>query len=399
MTNLNSNMRNVVVLRLLFVMANALGPFAALFLQRHYHFDSSEVAVVITLMSVFFLVGNLFGGVLVKHYSFRILLASSSFCSFVCLLGAMLLGAPVASVATVLLFMFFAGLVTPVFSLLTSLAANDSNRIVFFGYLHLASNLGGALLFVIGGYLLGLGSVYLIVFATLVSLLCLASSVSLRLPTNHHSADATVESSKGLIVNLPRIVVLAGAMFFALAVLDAQREYHLPLWLTELTAGEAASLFGAVGIVNALLVILLTQPLIALTSRLGPLTNFALAAIFYSIGFGAYAIFEHTVLILLFVFFWTLGEILSVTYITALISQKVSLTSQAALFSFVPVVLAGARIVSVGLGASLIAGVGFKLSWAFYGGLGIVLGAIFFWIGARSKKLSRRSGAEAKGTV
>jgi hypothetical protein len=169
-------------------------------------------------------------------------------------------------------------------------------------------------------------------------------------------------------------VIVAGAMFFALSVLDAQREYQLPLWLDVVTAGEATTVFGAVGIVNALLVITLTQPLIALTSRFGPLSNLSLAAIFYGIGFGAYAFFEQTALILLFVFFWTLGEILGITYITALISQKTTLQAQASLFSLIPILLAGARIVSVGLGASLITGVGFKLSWSLYGAIGILFG-------------------------
>ena len=402
MTGLGTGMRNIVLLRLLFVMANALGPFAALFFQRHYRLDSSAVALVITLMSAFFLVGNLLGGALVGRYTFRTLLVCSSFCSFVCLLCGILFSAPapVASIAMVLLFMFCAGLVTPVFSILTSLTANDSNRVASFGYLHLASNLGAALLFVIGGYLLGLDSVYLMLFSMVVSVLCLFASACLPLPESHSSTSITRGTSIGMMAGVPHIVIAASVMFFALAVLDAQREYHLPLWLDLVTAGKAASLFGAIGIVNALLVILLTQPLIALTSRFEPLTNLAFAAIFYSVGFGAYAFFEHTVLILLFVFFWTLGEILSVTYVTALISQKTSLQTQVTLFSLVPVVLAGARIVSVGLGALLIAGVGFQLSWSLYGVLGIVFGGICFLVGHRTDALpASHRGTGAKGRI
>jgi len=132
MSGLGTGMRNIVLLRLLFVMTNALGPFAALFFQRHYRLDSAGVALVITLMSAFFLVGNVLGGALVGRYTFRTLLVCSSVCSFVCLLCGILFSAPVASIAMVLLFMFCAGLVTPVFSILTSLTANDSNRVAFF---------------------------------------------------------------------------------------------------------------------------------------------------------------------------------------------------------------------------------------------------------------------------
>ncbi len=281
------------------------------------------------------------------------------------------------------MFMLCAGLITPVFSVLTSLVADEGNRIASFGYLHLASNLGGALLFVVGGYLLGLDSRYLMLFAMAVSLLCFLASAMLTLPERNSAVLDSRGFSLGAMIAVPRMVVVAGAMFFALSVLDAQREYQLPLWLDVVTAGRAASLFGAVGIVNALLVIVLTQPLIALTSRFGAFANLSLAAVFYGVGFGAYAFFEQTVLILSFVFFWTLGEILGITYITALISQKTTLQTQASLFSLIPTVLAGARMVSVGLGASLIAEVGFQLSWSLYGLVGVLFGGGCLLVAAR----------------
>jgi uncharacterized membrane protein len=131
-----------------------------------------------------------------------------------------------------------------------------------------------------------------------------------------------------------------------------------------------------------------------LTSRFGALTNLSLAAVFYGIGFGAYAFFEQTVLILSFVFFWTLGEILGITYITALISQKTTLQTQASLFSLIPIVLAGARMVSVGLGASLISGVGFQLSWSLYGLLGLLFGGGCLLVAARTAVAPRISSPD-----
>ncbi|WP_248919981.1 MFS transporter [Pseudomonas entomophila] len=373
-------MRNIIMLRLLFVMANALGPFAALFFNRHYPLDGAAVALVITLISAVYLTGNLLGGALASRGSPRLLLLGTSLCSSVFLLLAMVLDTPIASIAMVLLFMLCAGLITPVFSLLTSLAANDGNRIASFGYLHLAHNLGGALLFVIGGYLLGLHSGYLMLFAIGASALCFVSSLFLAMPERQDQTPATRGSAWRDLVDVPRVVIIAGALFFATAVLDAQREYQLPLWLDTIAAEQAASTFAAVGLVNALLVVLLTQPLIALTARFGTLVNLALAAMCYGIGFGAYALVEHTALILSFVLFWTMGEILGITHITALISQEASLQTQARLFSLIPILLATARMVSVGLGASLIASVGFTLSWSLYGALGVLFaGVCLLW--------------------
>ncbi len=46
------------------------------------------------------------------------------------------------------------------------------------------------------------------------------------------------------------------------------------------------------------------------------------------------------------------------------------------LFSLIPVLLALARMVSVGGGASLISSVGFTLGWSLYGLLGLLLGGV-----------------------
>lgn len=369
-------MRNVIVLRLLFVMANALGPFAALFFNRHYALDSPAVALVITLVSAFYLTGNLVGGALASRCCFRRLLRGTALCSTVFLLLAMLFSTPVLSIAMVLMFMLCAGLVTPVFSVLTSLAVDDGNRIAAFGYLHLAANLGAALLYVIGGHLLGLDSHFLMVFAAGVSVSCFLASLVLALPDRQVHPPEARRGMLRAMADVPRIVVVAGALFFALSVLDAQREYQLPLWLDVIAVDSAASIFAAVGLVNALLVILMTQPLIALSARFSTLTNLAAACMCYGIGFGAYAFFEHTAWILSFVVFWTMGEILGITHITALISRKTSLQAQASLFSLIPVLLALARMVSVGVGASLISSVGFTLVWSLYGLLGLLLGGV-----------------------
>ena len=375
---LTKAMRNIMALRLLFVMANILGPFAALFLNRHYLLDNSEVALALTLMSAFYLTGNLLGGALTGRYTLRLLLLGASACSSVFVLSAIVLSTSATSIAMVLMFVLCAGVTTPVFSMLTSLAANDDNRIASFGYLHLASNLGAALLFVIGGYLIDLQSHYLMAFAASASIACFLASASLALPERRICTSQNSTKISRNVIEIPRAVIVAGILFFALSVLDAQREYQLPLWLDAIAVDYAANIFAAVGIVNASLVILITQPLIALTSRYSTLANMALAGIFYGIGFGAYAFFEHTAWILSFVVFWTMGEILGITYITALIAQKASLRTQPGLFSLIPILLALARMVSVGIGVSLISSVGFMLSWSLYGLLGLLLGGVYW---------------------
>lgn len=212
-TRVNRKMRNIAVLKLWFVLANVLGPFSALFFQRHYFLESSTVALVMILMSAFYLVGNLAGGLLVGRYSFRGLLVGASGCSFGLVLSSMLVSSSFVSITMVLLFMFFFGLTPPVLSVLTSLVVDDSNRIVYFGYLHLSSNLGAALLFIVGGYLLDTNSLYLLFFSMAASLLCLLFSSYLSLPERTSAAQRDSSNSIKVLYGVPRILILAGAIF------------------------------------------------------------------------------------------------------------------------------------------------------------------------------------------
>lgn len=366
-------MHKVALLKLLFVLANGVGSFAALFMSRHFALADAELATTVSLMIISYLAGNLLGGQLPGRVGSRILLLGCSSTALLALLGSLLPILPIA-IAMILLFMFSAGAITPLFSVMTAQAAPSGDQVGAFAYLHLASNAGGVLLFVVGGVLLSWQSQYLLWFTVAISLVCLVTSATLALPITGSHLDTKDTQLKAKDVPIPSAVILAGMIFFVLSLLDGQREYQFPLWLGALGAGDAAHLFGVAGIVNGLLVIVLTRPLIALSRRWSAMVNMALAAICYGIGFGAYALVDTWPAILLLVVVWTLGEIIGITYMATLIAQRAPVSRQGFLFSLIPVIQAAARVLCVTLAVPMLDSRGFSVTWAAFGCVGVIFG-------------------------
>ncbi|MEG0861718.1 MAG: MFS transporter [Pseudomonas sp.] len=373
-------MHKVALLKLLFVMANGVGSFAALFMHRHFGLADAGLATTVALMITSYLAGNLLGGQLTGRVGSRALLLVCSVGALLALLAGLVLASPIA-IAMVLLFMFSAGAITPLFSVMAAQAAPPGDHVGAFAYLHLASNAGGVLLFVVGSLLLSWQSQYLLWFNAAICLVCLVASAVLTLPAPENVPDERVTQRSARRAPIPVVVILAGAMFFVLSLLDGQREYQFPLWLAALGIGDAARLFGMAGIVNGLLVIALTRPLIALTRRWSAMSNLALAAICYGIGFGAYAFVDTWLAILLLVAIWTLSEIIGITYMAALIARYAPKSRQGLLFSLIPVVQAGAKVLCVAMAVPMLDSLGFNATWAVFGSAGVVFGVTCLLLG------------------
>jgi MFS family permease len=376
----NPSMHRVALLKLLFVLSNGVGSFAAIFMHRHFALADAELATTVSLMIASYLAGNLLGGQLPGRVSSRLLLLACSTLGLLALLGSLLLPSSIALVM-IFLFMFGAGSITPLFSVMTTQAASPDDQVGAFAYLHLAGNAGGVLLFVAGSVLLSWQSEYLLWFTAATSLFCLVASAVLALPISERLTETRDVQPSARRAPIPSVVILAGVMFFVLSWLDGQREYQFPLWLETLGVGDAAHLFGVAGIVNGLLVIVLTRPLIALTRQWSAIANLAIAAICYGIGFGAYAWVDTWLAIMLLVVVWTVSEIISVTYMATLIAQKAPVSRQGALFSLIPVIQAAARVLCVSLAVPMLDGLGFSATWAVFGCIGVIFGMICLLLG------------------
>ncbi|MNG23543.1 hypothetical protein D3C84_1081610 [compost metagenome] len=78
---------------------------------------------------------------------------------------------------------------------------------------------------------------------------------------------------------------------------------------------------------------------------------------------------------------WTLSEIIGITYMAALIARYAPKSRQGLLFSLIPVVQAGAKVLCVAIAVPMLDSLGFNATWAVFGSTGVVFGVTCLLLG------------------
>lgn len=367
-----NNALRICVVKMLFTASNFVIPFSALFVSKRYGFDASALATMVTVLSVSYLVGNLAGGYLGDKFKSRSLLLLFSFFSWMTMIiGSM--GFPaIVTFAAISVFAVMAGAANPVLSNYLSNSVDEVNRESSFGNLYLANNIGIAVVFIVGGFLLARGAQYSLYFFTALSALSFLCTALLLKPDVGSSTTGSSTPNWAEVGALPAIIACSFILFFALAFLDAQREYQLPVWLDSLNKDSSSMLFGTIGIVNAAVVLLLTKYVVKITSAIDPIMNMGIAALFYGIGFGFHYFFSSSYSVFALVALWSIGEILGATYMSVFVSKNAPGRYRAKLFSLIPVVLTLGRILSISTTTGLASIYGINLGWVLAFGVGVL---------------------------
>ncbi|AZE92913.1 Multidrug resistance protein B [Pseudomonas orientalis] len=367
-----TNTLRICIVKLLFTASNFIIPFSALFVSKRYDFDASALATMVTVLSVSYLIGNLAGGYLGDKFQSRSLLLLFSFCSLLTMIiGSMEFPAAV-TFAAISIFAVMAGAANPVLSNYLSNSVDESNRESSFGNLYLANNIGIAIVFIVGGFLLARGAQYPLYFFTALSALSFLCTALLLKPVAGSSTPDSSIAKSAEIGTLSAIIACSFVLFFGLAFLDAQREYQLPVWLDSLNKDSSSVLFGTIGIVNAAIVLLLTKYVVKITAAIDPIMNMGIAALFYGFGFGIHYFFGSLYPVLALVVLWSIGEILGATYMSVFISKNAPGRYRAKLFSLIPVVLTLGKILSISTTTGLASVYGINSGWVLAFGVGVL---------------------------
>lgn len=368
-----TNIMRICIVKFLFAASNFVIPFSALFVSKRYDFDASELATMVTILAVSYLAGNLAGGFLGDKIQSRSLLLLFSFFSVL----AMMVGSSgfpaTVTFSAISVFSIMAGAANPVLSNYLSNSVNESNRESAFGNLYLANNVGIAIVFIVGGFLLGRGPQYPLYFFTVLSVLSFVCAASLLKPVVGSPMTKNVVPVSPYSIAMSAIIVFSFLLFFGLAFLDAQREYQLPVWLDSLNKDSSSLHFGTVGVVNAVAVLLLTKYVVKVTSVIDPIMNMGIAALFYGFGFGIHYFLGSLYPVLALVVLWSIGEILGATYMNVFISKNAPVQYRAKLFSLIPVVLTLGKILSISATTGLTGIYGINSGWILVFAVGVLV--------------------------
>ena len=298
-------------------------PFLTIVLKREFHLSGTQVGALVMAYGAGSLVAVLTGGVLTDRLGRRLTLLTSLFGSGTL---AVLLGfAPsMRAFATLLiLFGFVADLYRPASTSIIADVLPSAQRAVGFAALRMAINLGFAMGMTLGGLLADWSWRLLFVGDGLTTVL-FGGLVYFFIPETRPAAAA----ADGRSTPAPRaaspwrdaVFLQLMAVSFAFAMIFFCHITTLPITMT-VNAGYPARLYGALIGTNGLLIALFEVSIVHRLHGWRRLRVAALGTALAGIGFGLSGVFLHWAWFLATVVIWTAGEIFSMPFNMAFVTD------------------------------------------------------------------------------
>jgi MFS family permease len=334
-------------------MVNGIGifviPFTTLFLTKKLGMSEGYTGNFMFLTSIVHIPGILLGGRLADRYGRKKVMMVSQLLSGLMYIPCGFLGTSHAIPYFILASLFFDGITDPARQAMSADVTNPENRQAAFSLLYLGHNIGFAVGPVIAGFLfnnapqwLFFGNAIAILAAlTLVMLFIAETKPSKEVIEASYDTASTESAHRGGLFSALRsrpflLIYMSLATWFGFVY--AQQRFALPLQTEAFFGAGGAPLYGDLMTTNAVVVILFTTPLLALTKSIKPVTNVAIASVLLGAGFGMIALIRSAPLFFLSTILWTLGEILCATNEQVYIANHTPLSHRGRFNSILPLV-------------------------------------------------------------
>ncbi len=350
-------------------------PFMALILTRRFGLSEKETGDIVFLTTVAYVPGTLLGGRLADRFGRkRVQMASQLLCGAL-FIPCGFLDDPYLIAGFIIASVFFDGVTDPARTAMTMDVTTPENRQGAFSLIYLGHNLGFAIGQIIAGFLFASAPSWMF-WGNAMAVGASLVLVGLFLPESRPSAeeeqasldtDSCEKAHEGSLWSAlrsrPTLLVFAAlTTFYGFSY--AQHRFAMPLQATSLFGDSGARLYGFMMTLNAVCVVALTTPLVALTRRVRPVFNVALAGALYAVGFGMLALARSPWLFFASTVLWTVGEIVQATNESVYVSNHTPMSHRGRFNAVLP----------------LISGLGFSLSTPIAGRIADRSGLSAVWI-------------------
>ena len=384
-------------------LVNAAGafvyPFLTLILTDKLDFDEAAAGRILMIAMVMYVPGSLIGGWLADRVGRKRLLVVSEIIGALCLGLIGFMPFTPLIIWPILVQNFFFGLMMPASSAITYDLTEPNNRKAAFSLLYLTMNLGFALGPLLAGFLYESHAKWLFfgdAGTTLLSVIFVIALVPETLGTSKPDNTRILEKpEKGSALRLlyKRPILMIFVVLLAVPwFIYGQHTFTLPLFAKELYPGSGASLYGKMMSLNAIIVVLCTVPIINLTRRFRPVTNVAINALLYALGFGMLAFFTSPPAFYISVLIWTAGEILGATNVEVFTANHTPSSHRGRFSSILPLISGSGRALSPWLTGAFLLNRPTYYAWYLSFFLGLSAAGGFLFLGIFDKRQHRHSG-------
>lgn len=333
--------RSVYILffaRVINCIGNFVFPFIAIYLTRLIGMSEARAGFFVMLTSLAAIPGMLLGGSFADKIGRKLVISVSMGLSAFCLVPCAFLGASEMIPWLLVLSVFFNSMPHAAINAMIADLVPCGRRNAAFALIYLGINIGTAIGPLIAGFLfndltavLFLGDAATTILSVVLILFCVKESKPNAedvLACNEElNADERAERGNTFLLLLRKPYVLTFTLITAvLTFVYSQHSFSLPIFSNSLLGEDGPKVFGVLMTVNCIVVLLLTTLVMSLTSRIKPVLNAALAAVFYAAGFGMLFFVRNYYLLLVSTIIWSIGEILATTNFQAYVADHSPIT-------------------------------------------------------------------------
>lgn len=363
---------------------NSLGmfvyPFLTMFLTQRLGFSEAKAGVFIALSGLMVVPGSLLGGKLADKIGRKKIYVIAQFIAAGLFIPCGFLGNSIVIPYLIIIVDFFNGLIHPTQAAMATDLSNPENRQAAFSLLYLGHNVGFAVGPIIAGFLFA-NFTFLIflgdAFTTIISVILVMILVPETMP-DQDSIETRLDDDSGekaeqgglLKALLTRPYLILFMLFLMIMnFVYAQMMFSLPLFNVELFGDRGPVVFGSIMTENAVIVIVLTAAIIALTKKIGPMLNTAVAGLLYALGFGMLFFVDKVLFLYLSTFIWTVGEIVAVTNSEVYIANHTPISHRGRFNSIRPLIMEAGWALSPPLMGLFIGATSIRMVWVLSFGL------------------------------
>lgn len=334
-------------------IVNSLGafvhPLMALILTQKIGLSVSESGMFITILSAFQAPAMIFGGKLADTIGRRKVIIICQFLGALTLIACGFMKPSITMAKIMILSSCLYSISSPAFEALNADITTYKNRKASYSLLYMGSNIGFCIGPILGGLLyenylplifIGDGITTLIALA-LIILFVKERKINDENYENEEILSDLEQKVEGsafkVLIQRPTLI------FFSLGVLMyyfsySQWGFALPIQLEDLFGSNGAKLYGLLGGINGVVVIVFTPIITSLTTKMNVLKAMSIGGLFYAIAFFMFGIVNTVVLFFIGVFLMTIGEILIVINQGTFIANNTPASHRGRISSILPLI-------------------------------------------------------------
>jgi len=386
-------------------------PFLALFLTERLGWPADRAGNFMFLTSLAYVPGTVIGGRLADRVGRKRVMLVAQVLSGLMFVPCGFLGSSGAVPWLVLASLFFDGVTDPARTAMQTDLTRPENRQAAFSLLYLGHNLGFACGPLIAGFLFRSASAWLFwgnAIAIAGAVAIVAALVPETKPTQAEveasfGSGTTEEAHKGglasALASRPFLLVYT-AIMTVYGFVYAQHRFALPLQAKAWFGDSGASLFGGLMTLNAVMVIVLATPVVALTRTRQPVFVVACSGLFTAAGFGMIGLARTPLLLYVSTALWTLGEIVCATSDGAYVANHTPMSHRGRFQSILPIIGGTGFAVSSSVVGGIVERSGLGPVWPMLGAAAAasavciaILGFVESAVGRRRAAAERQAGA------